>query len=226
MTWVILPGMDGTGELGEPFVKQLPKEDVGVVVRYPRERVLARKDLLAVAEEALPLVGDYIIVGESFSGPFAIEIAARNPRRLKGVVLVSTFARNPLGPMMSFLARVFGGVAMRVRPPAWVARKFLVGYGATEEQVAVALGAIGSVRGAVLASRLRMVLHCDVKNYPGAIKAPTIVVAAKGDRLVRRRCAEEMAEKIAGAKLVWVDGPHTLLLMRARQVFEAVSGLR
>src|SRR5688572_21653245 len=135
MTWIVLTGMDGTGELVRPFVAQLRKEDVAVVVRYPVRRVLSRKELLRVVEEALPLVGEYVIVAESFSGQFAIEIAARNPSRLRGVALVGTFARDPLGPMMNLLARIIGAAAMRVPPPRWVVRRFLVGEGATEEQV-------------------------------------------------------------------------------------------
>jgi hypothetical protein len=41
VTWIVLPGMDGTGELLGPFVAQIPKGDVAVVVRYPKARVLS-----------------------------------------------------------------------------------------------------------------------------------------------------------------------------------------
>ena len=202
MTWVLLPGMDGTGELVERFAAELPREDVAVVVRFPRARVLSRKELLRLADEALPLVGEYVLVAESFSGQLAIEIAARNPRKLRRLVLVGTFASRPVGAFVAFLGWVFGEVAMRMNPPRWVVRRFLVGPDGNEEDVEIVRGAIGSVKGAVLASRLRMVLGCDVRRLLGIVKAPTIVVAGKNDRLVRRRCAEEMAAGIGGAKLV------------------------
>jgi pimeloyl-[acyl-carrier protein] methyl ester esterase len=189
-----------------------------VVVRFPRARVLSRKELLRLADEALPLVGQYVLVAESFSGQMAIEIAARNPRRLRGLVLAGTFASRPVVAAVALLGWVFGEVVMRVNPPGWVVRKFLVGPDGTDENVEKVRAAIGSVKGAVLASRLRMVLRCDVRRLLRLIKAPTFVFAGKNDRLVRRECAEEMAEGIGGAKLVWVDGPHLLLLTRPREV--------
>ena len=132
--------------------------------------------------------------------------------------MAGTFASRPVGAFVASLGWVFGEVAMRVTPPRWVVRNFLVGPDGSEEDVEIVRAAIGSVKGAVLASRLRMVLSCDVRRLLGLVKAPTIVVGGKNDRLVRRRCAEEMAEGIAGARLVWLEGPHLLLLTRTREV--------
>ncbi|UUZ51553.1 alpha/beta hydrolase [Massilia sp. B-10] len=44
----------------------------------------------------LPPAEPYFLLGESFSGPVAIALAAERPPMLLGLILSCTFARNPL----------------------------------------------------------------------------------------------------------------------------------
>src|SRR5438067_2002800 len=102
MTWVLLPGMDGTGELFAPFLAQALRENVCVVARYPEGKVLTRAELLKLIYEVLPSFEDYILVAESFSGQFAIEIVASKPVRLSGLVLANSFATSPVRVVTRF----------------------------------------------------------------------------------------------------------------------------
>nr|WP_194151606.1 hypothetical protein [Pseudomonas caspiana] len=53
---VLLPGMDGTGELFQPFVSALKHRCDTVVVTYPSDIPLSYEDLQAIARQALPTV--------------------------------------------------------------------------------------------------------------------------------------------------------------------------
>ena len=74
MTLVLLPGMDGTGDLFAAFLSA-PGCDLDVkVVSYPTDVALGYADLEAFARAALPTDRPFVILGESFSGPIAISI--------------------------------------------------------------------------------------------------------------------------------------------------------
>ena len=46
MRLVLLPGLDGTGELFHPFLKALPSRLTSQVVSYPTEQCLTYKELV------------------------------------------------------------------------------------------------------------------------------------------------------------------------------------
>lgn len=96
VTLVLLPGMDGTGQMFQPLISELGKGIVTSVVRYPESEPLGYQELFSVVQSALrPIDGPYVILGESFSGPLAIKIAASRPQGMRGLILCCTFARNP-----------------------------------------------------------------------------------------------------------------------------------
>lgn len=85
-TVILLPGLDGTGVLFEPFIKALGPEIRTLVVRYSRQA--ARTDEYMACEDiaraALPAEEPYVLLGESFSGPIALSIAASSRYRTSG----------------------------------------------------------------------------------------------------------------------------------------------
>jgi len=95
MILVVLPGMDGTGTLHADFVAALEPEFDVRVLRYPTQQPLDYAALECVASDALPSGTPFWILGESFSGPIAVSIAASHPVGLQGLILCCTFVRNP-----------------------------------------------------------------------------------------------------------------------------------
>jgi pimeloyl-[acyl-carrier protein] methyl ester esterase len=180
--------------------------------------------MIRFVDEALPVTEDYFIVAESFSGPIAITIATRNPppKRLRGVVLSATFAEAPLEGLWAVLANVFGGIFMRFNPPGFVIRRFLLDVDAPAEDVECVAEAIGSVSGAVMAKRLRILLKMDVRRRLGLTKVPVLILAAKKDRLVARGVTQRLIDGVTGAEVVWIEGPHLLLMSRTLEVWDAV----
>jgi hypothetical protein len=70
VTIVLLPGLDGTGDLFERFVAVAPSGVRPVVVSFPH--ATSYPDLRSVVRHQLPSVGSFVVLGESFSGPLAM----------------------------------------------------------------------------------------------------------------------------------------------------------
>jgi pimeloyl-ACP methyl ester carboxylesterase len=223
MTWIFLPGMDGAGDLVAPVTKELPRDDVCIVARYPRARVCSSAELVSIAREALPDFEDYVLVAESFSGQFALEIASRRPKRLRALILVASFAISPIPLFLKPLMYLIGPLAMRISPPAVFTRRFLSGSHSSPEQIAVVREAVNSAKPAVLASRLKMVLRCNAAELLGHINVPTLVIGAENDRFVPRKVTEQLSAGIPGARLEWIDAPHLAMLTKARAVADVMQ---
>ncbi len=95
ITLLLLPGMDGTGNLFEPFADVLGSEFTVKILRYPTSEPLGYVELEAIALAAVPVEGPFVILGESFSGPIAISLAASCSSQLKAIILCCSFVRNP-----------------------------------------------------------------------------------------------------------------------------------
>ena len=95
MRLMLLPGMDGTGRLFGPLLRILPQGLEVTVFAYPPDRPCGYAELLPLVEAAVPEGGEFVVLGESFSGPLALLLAARRPRGLRGVILCASFARGP-----------------------------------------------------------------------------------------------------------------------------------
>jgi pimeloyl-ACP methyl ester carboxylesterase len=221
MNWVLLPGMDGTGDLLAPFVAQAPPTDTCVVVRYPKSKTLSRNELVRSIREYLPAFEDYIIIAESFSGQFGIEIATGKPACLRALVLVNSFAKSPLGPIGKLAGLILGEFFLRIAPPRWAIRQFLIGD-ASDEQVNVVKDCIQRVNGSVLASRFRMVLSCEVRQLLQFVKIPTLVISGKCDHLIRHQKTAQLAAAIPGAKLKTIDAPHLALFTNPKDTLDLI----
>jgi pimeloyl-ACP methyl ester carboxylesterase len=108
-TLVLLPGLDGTGDFFAPLLDALSPSVPTQVVRYPLTGASDYPTCEAIARAALPTDRPFVLLGESFSGPIAIAIAATAPPGLIGLVLSATFVANPrphlgvLRPLLPFL---------------------------------------------------------------------------------------------------------------------------
>src|SRR3990167_10010315 len=100
---VLLPGLDGTASLLSDFVEASRGTfDSVITVSYPRDRILDYDELEAHARNFLPRDGTFFVLGESFSGPIALSIAAAPPPGLAGLILSTTFAKNPVSLLRPF----------------------------------------------------------------------------------------------------------------------------
>lgn len=221
---VLLPGMDGTGELFAPFVEALPNGFEIIAARFPRDVCLSYSELAEIVQSLLPESHPFVIVAESFSTPLAIQCAALRPANLAGLVLCAGFAASPLRGSMRSLAPILSAFAFRVGLPTSLARRRLVGPEAPILLWLQVKQAIASVQPKVLSDRLQAVLRCDVRAELAKVNVPILYLQAAQDRLVPAWCAEEIREIRPDAKITRIDGPHLLLQRESERTADAVAG--
>lgn len=208
-TLVMLPGMDGTGDLFAPLLPYV-EPNVGVaVVRYPTKVALNYAELEPLARAACPDDQPFVLVGESFSGPLAIQIAARPPAGLQGVILCATFATNP-HPTLSPLQGLARFLPLQ-RAPAALLSTALLGTFATRELRQRLTNAVRSVDNHVLQRRLQMISQCDVRPELATVKVPILYLKASHDRLVPASAAKQIQTSNPSVQVASIQGPHCLL---------------
>ncbi|MBC8327192.1 MAG: alpha/beta hydrolase [Planctomycetes bacterium] len=218
---ILLPGLDGTGRLFDRVSPELARFAPVERVSYPMERGLGYAELQRVLEAKLPTADPYVLVAESFSGPIAIEHAAARPPLLRGLVLVATFAANPL-PLPGSWLRPFAGLA-RPRMPKALTRLLLVGGDAPADLVEEVRATVATMDPAVIAQRIRQVLSVDRRARLASIAAPTLYLGGSRDRLVGARGWRQCAAGIQDLQRVFLDAPHLVLQRRPKESAAAIE---
>ncbi len=214
MKLLLLPGLDGTGELFTPFIKALDETDCEVI-RYPPDRAMSYADHEAYVHERLPSDQPFVLLGESFSGPVAISIAARSPANLLGVILCCSFVSNPL-PVFGPLGRLIG-VAPAVKLPARLFAPWLYGGHATPELRRAHVRAMSTVAASTLRARVAAVLAVDYRERLRRVAVPMLYLQARKDRLIPRSALQSIQRIRGDVQVSGVDGPHFLLQTRAQE---------
>lgn len=209
----VLPGLDGTTRMLQEFLAAA--RDAGFsgahAIAYPTDRALDYAALEAFARAALP-ARPFVLVGESFSGPIALRIAADPPPQLRGLVLSTTFARAPVRLPAAFapLARwmpVHGA-------PAFARAALLLGRWRTPALDADLRASLRAVAPDVLRARAAATLCVDARGALPRIALPTLSLRARHDRLLQASTARTLHAGIAGIEVETLDGPHLLLQTR------------
>ena len=222
---VLLPGLDGTGELFVDFVMALPDAFEVVVVRYPVDASLSYVQLAKLVGAAIPVSEPYVLLAESFSTPLAIQVAATNPANLKGLILCAGFASSPVTGWLRFIYLKLAPMAFWFAIPDFVIRLLLTGTDAPASLLAAVRAAISVVKPMVMSTRVSEVLSCDKRAELERITAPILYIQGKQDRLVRVRCLTEIMKIRLQTVVMPVEGPHLLLQREPRQTAEIVANL-
>jgi pimeloyl-ACP methyl ester carboxylesterase len=210
MKLILLPGMDGTGIMFEPLVRALPPELSPVVVSYPGDVPLSYEELVPTVRSALPTAEPFILLGESFSGPLALRIAATNPSGLKGLILCATFVNNPV----RFFPRACRGW---IRPfifsywPPWFRLRALLGGYSTPALFELVTRSHAAVSPAVLAARARGVIGIDAADALSACCVPLLYIAGSRDRVVPKHNLTRIQSIYPNARVVILPAPHLVL---------------
>ena len=206
---VILPGLDGTTALLETFCAALAAVGVSArAVSYPTDCALGYDELEPLVRAQLPSTTPFVLVGESFSGPLAIRVAAAPPPGLVGLVLSTTFARVPV-PVLSPLAPLVRFAP--ARPPMPLLVWSLLGRWATPELQSQLAAALHSVKPAVLRTRAAAAMRVDVSGLVPEVRLPVLQLVAADDRLLKPSAATALAGALPSCRTFSVSGPHLLL---------------
>jgi pimeloyl-ACP methyl ester carboxylesterase len=216
-TLVLLPGLDGTGDFFQPLLEALGEGVRTHVVRYPVAGAYDYATCQQLVRAELPTDGPYVLLGESFSGPVAISLAARAPQGLAGIILCCSFAGNPrprlafIRPLLPFLP--FHGTGSSLR----LSRFLVLGRWITPPIRELHQRILSSVPARTIRSRIEAVADCDVREALASIRLPIMCLVARHDRLIPKAAARLIRQQAPAATLVEIDAPHCLLQCEARQ---------
>jgi pimeloyl-ACP methyl ester carboxylesterase len=206
---VVLPGMDGSAKLRDAFVGALGPDFETIVVSYPVDHALGYSELESLARSFLPQDQPYLVLGESFSGPIAISIAASYPPGLLGVVLSCSFAKNPL-PFLASAKPLVPWLPFRHAPISLLSAVLLGRFGTAPLRSALK-EAVTMNSDATLRARARAVLDVDVSPELARLRMPLLYLRGSEDRLVPRSCSEAIVRAAPHARIVEIEAPHFLL---------------
>jgi pimeloyl-[acyl-carrier protein] methyl ester esterase len=202
-TLVLLPGLDGTGDLFAPLTEGLPKSLSTRVVRYETD-CCSYTDCVIAARSALPVDQPFVLLGESFSGPVAAALAAESPAGLIGLIFCASFIRSPSSLLTALKPLVEFGPA--IRPPAMLMAAFLLGRFETPELRERMIQTIERVPAATLENRLLAETHAARR-----IQVPCVYLEASDDRLVSASSVREVTAAVPHLQTQKINGPHFLL---------------
>ena len=117
---VLLPGLDGSGKLFDPFIKQFPQASRITVIPYPTDRHIPFNQLGDYLAPLLPNDKPLAILGESYSGPVALSLAARGDINIQKLILVASFAKYPASFLKSLSKYLPLSLLFRLPMPVWL----------------------------------------------------------------------------------------------------------
>ena len=210
----ILMDRRGTG-LSDALREPLPLED-------------EVEDLSAV----LDAVGSERAALHAYSGasPFAIQFAAKHPERTSALILYAGFARTTRTEDMPWLDtpeqrdvrvaellnRWGEGDNIDKLAPSAAGDERLREWLARLERLSASPGGMAALS--------RSMGDVDVRHLLGELRVPTLVLHRRGDRLFDPRHATYLAERIPGAKLVWLQGEDSLPTVGDTEAFVGEIG--
>jgi pimeloyl-ACP methyl ester carboxylesterase len=203
---VLLPGLDGTGDLFDPLAARLADEFTVKVVRYPNDPSLG---YAGYAELVRNVIGqrEVFLLGESFSGPVAVRVATQLRRQVKGLVLAATFLKNP---WPGWLIRR----ASRTDPettPKRIRDAILMGSYGDDELREKVDRIVRSLSRPVRAARLKAIAEVDVRDDFAKLDCPTLVLHGREDWLVAMKTIQKAVCRKGGARMVAFPAAHMLL---------------
>lgn len=217
---ILLPGLHGTRHLFDPLLKVIPSHIPTRLIEHPTDECCDYPELFHRLEGHLENETSVVLLGESFSGPLAIEYAARYPAKVRALVLCASFIGPPVPAILSYLATPL--IWLRCPIPGIAIRTFLSGFRAPASLVRETRKAIRCNQPRVLAHRVRLTAHIRVEKSLQKCTTPILYLAAKRDRLVGPRALRRLQRIRPSIAVETFDAPHLLLQMKPRRAWEVM----
>lgn len=219
---VVLPGLDATGTQHADFAAAMrARGGDASVITYPRDRALDYAALAGLVQTALPTDAPYVLLGESFSGPLALAIAAQPPPLLRGLVLSTSFARSPWYALRRLQSLLYWAPVrtLPMRALSWL----LLSRWSTPALRQALHAALASVDADVLRTRAAAAIGVDVAAQATALTVPVLCLHAAQDRLLPTFCQRHLSALLPPASTRWLEGPHLLLQTRPQAAAEVIA---
>lgn len=208
MKIILLPGLDGTGVLFKPFLDALPVNIDSLVIDYPANKKLNYQDLVNYVIDKLPNE-KFILIGESFSGSIAYQIALLKPDNVVSVIFVATFLSNPHKLLLKTASFLPMKLLLSLPVPTLIIKSLLLGYSADPKLINLFRSALKRVSPDVLLFRLQEIAKLTNANQLCDINS--IYIQATNDKLVSEHCVKDFKRRFKNLRIFNVKGSHFIL---------------
>ena len=215
-----MPGLDGTGKLFSPIIPLLEQHFELSIVTYPD--LDSFSDYIDCAQRQLPETPGFSLLAESFSGPVAMALMARQPDQIGASVLAATFVRSPLAA----LTRMANYIPEQVFSIGALSEFVLDVYETEDEDFSetqpLPLNITEQVDGGLLKQRIAVLSRIDISAMLPDIEVPILYLHALRDRIVTETDAQMIEEYLPDVHRVDIDAPHLLLQTQPQQCAELI----
>ena len=220
MKLILLPGLDGTGELFYPLTSLLKNYDLQIII-YPDNKKMSYAKLIMLVKNQLPKEEEYIIVAESFSGVIAYNIALEKPNNLKFIVFVATFIENPRPILSKFIP--IGLLKFLLSLPLFdiTIKKILLNSNASKKLIILVKNTINNIKSDILYFRLLQIIN--LKQVSQKISIESIYLQASKDYLVPKSAYNVFQKYIPNIHFYEVIGSHLLLQSNPKECIEIIN---
>jgi pimeloyl-ACP methyl ester carboxylesterase len=219
---LLLPGLEGSGDLFDALIEELGPRFDTQVVRYPAA-CYSYADAEREVRAVLPASRSCILLAESFSTPLAIELAAKLPSAVDALILCNGFASSPLSGIESMMAIAASPWFFHIPLTTIAAQTFLVGSDAPDGVTETVQRTIAPVAPATLAARFGAVLRCDAREALQKLAQPILYLYATRDRLIGAAGVNQILRLRPDIPIERIDGPHLLLQTQPRRSAEIIT---
>jgi pimeloyl-ACP methyl ester carboxylesterase len=205
---VLLPGLDGTGRLFSALIAALGTHIKPVAIAYPPTVPLDSAQLETHIRERLPTDKPFVLLGESFSGPLAISLAAGAIPNLTALILCCSFVKNPRPALAGLkpLIRYLPDLRFSALASALLMGRFTTPLLRRELDEALAQVSLDAIK-----ARLEAVINTNQSQALCRVRVPILYLRATRDRLVTPQASRTIAALAPQTRIVDIEGPHMLL---------------
>jgi len=209
MKLIFLPGLDGTGELFEPLLNELPKHIETMVISYPSNRLFTYKELTNLVILSLPKDENFMLVAESFSGPIAYTIAKTKPKKLISIIFVATFLNNPRPAILNFLIKVPFQYMLKIPIPLFVLKSIFFTNDTDKSILLNFQQILKSISIKTIAYRIKQIA---LLNKPlNKINMDVYYILAKNDKLVPYKVLKLFQKLFNNVQIYSINSGHLVL---------------
>ncbi|MBX6316324.1 MAG: alpha/beta hydrolase [Isosphaeraceae bacterium] len=214
---VLVPGLAGSWRLLAPLARKLAsRHEVILYSLWGDWNPLEARRSESLGEYARDLA-DLIatlglerptVLGVSFGGAVALELAVEQPQRLGGLILQGAAANFPMGLGATIARRVLERFPLPT-DNGFVNQFFNLLYGGKPDPgplVEFVIERCWETDQGVMARRLRALADFDVSDRLWRIDVPTLVLAGSRDVIVPPARQKALAASIPGARFALLDG--------------------
>lgn len=204
---VLLPGLDGTGRLFEPFIHRIESDTH--IIPLPEAGPQHAAALVAHISREMP-DEPMVLLAESFSGGLVPSLLETTGDTIRAVIFVASFVSSPgsvrltLGTRLLPFRRVITSTIFKP-----LMHSLLIGKQAPPETRALFSDVMKQIPRSTLSDRMKtMARYRKPDRWPWI---PSFYIRASNDRLVSRDKLDEIRCLVGELTVYEVEGPHLIL---------------